>query len=209
MSRTANFHRASSGPCPNCGHHVSGGWELSQEYDNGAQYRRTFHTPEVCAVRKHDRDTHIAEYTRDEQYRTESRESNERFGAHSELIKEAFQGGHIAPEEAGELSNDLFTDSLTEGQARTAAFETDMDRIRTEGRAKRAELSEAVKTSDAAYRARKKSGAPAPKAAASSKPKGFPNKFAGKCADCGSHVPEGEGLTTKENGKWAVRHSSH
>lgn len=37
------------------------------------------------------------------------------------------------------------------------------------------------------------------------KPKGFANKFPGKCVDCGNFVQKGEGLTSKPADKWELR----
>lgn len=37
-------------------------------------------------------------------------------------------------------------------------------------------------------------------------PKPFPNKFGAKCVVCGVYVQAGAGETTKNNGKWEVRH---
>jgi len=37
-------------------------------------------------------------------------------------------------------------------------------------------------------------------------PKGFTNKYPGKCAECGNAVGANEGLTVKQNEKWTTRH---
>ena len=43
------------------------------------------------------------------------------------------------------------------------------------------------------------------KAEAAVKPKGFANKYPGKCVNCGKRVGAGEGLTSKNGDKWEVR----
>lgn len=101
MSYNYRRPRVYGGPCSKCGVYVgAGGHEMSQEYDNGARYKRAYHSAERCAKRAASNAAVAAHNAKVEAERAAQRAKWDEEQAALQAIKARMDAGLISQQEA-------------------------------------------------------------------------------------------------------------